>query len=194
MPRGRPRKPTKLKKAQGTLQKCRTLPNEWTPPPGAPPEPADLDKVGRKEWRRVVEELTTAGVLTKIDASMLEGYCSMFSQALTYRALAQAEPIIASFTGPKVNPAAEMARKSWALARQFAAEFGMTPAARSRVAAAGKDDDDEEDNAFLFGGGLKVVNGGKEQAAAPTRAARPTGGAGAGSGEVGAPSEGTPRP
>jgi hypothetical protein len=97
---------------------------------------------------------------------VLEGYCANYSLARQYQAVAEAEPMsrfpvytkgggIEHVTKP--NPAAAEARKHWSLVKQFAAEFGLTPSARTRVGsrrgrrteAAGKDPAE----AFLFGNG-----------------------------------------
>ncbi len=94
-----------------------------------------LDKAARAEWRRVVPLLAELGVLTRVDGAALEAYCSTYSKAVAFQQLADASPLVEGLHGPKINPAASEARKQWALVRQFAAEFGLTPSARTRVGA-----------------------------------------------------------
>ncbi len=47
--------------------------------------------------------------------------------------------------------AASAVRKQWALVRQFAAEFGLTPSARTRVGAPEAKPQQEDEEAEMFG-------------------------------------------
>lgn len=158
----RPRKPTKLKAALGTLQKCRTNANEWTPPEAAPPEPKGLGKIARECWRTTVSDLMAAGVLAKVDGVLLECFCRAYEQATVYGDIAMAEPMVETFSGLKPNPAAKVAQSAGALATRIGVEFGLSPAGRSRVSAK-QEDPGAKDEEFLFGGGLIPVTQGKPE-------------------------------
>jgi P27 family predicted phage terminase small subunit len=177
--RGPPPKPSALKKAQGTYRKSRAPAKEIEPTPGAPECPEQLDEIGRAEWLRIVPELERVGVLTVVDRVALEGYCANYSLARQYQAEAEREPLvevpIQTKGGDvhyviKPNPAAGEARRHWALVKMFAAEFGLTPSARTRVgkppggSGSGDGAPKDPDEAFLFGAAkLKVMQGGKSE-------------------------------
>lgn len=161
--------PTALKKARGTFEQCKSARNEMAPPPGLPVCPKYLDKVAREFWEELVPQLAELNVLTKVDGKTLEGLCTNYSQAVKFQKLADKDPIVETPWGPKVNPAVSEARKSWALLKQFAAEFGLSPSARTRVGAPGDGGGSKPDavarvekaSKFLFGTGLKAIDGGK---------------------------------
>jgi P27 family predicted phage terminase small subunit len=157
--RGPPAKPSAIKKREGTYRKDRAAPNELKVPPEAPDCPKYLDNVARKMWQHVVPRLIEAGVLAKIDTAALEGFCANYSQAVRSQKIADRQPYVDTAFGIKVHPAVGNARKAWALTRQFAAEFGLTPAARTRVSVPENDAGDADDD-FMFGG-LRSVQGGK---------------------------------
>ena len=156
---GRPRKPTEMKRRAGTLQKCRVLADEMQTPAGEPPMPEGLDPIAVECWRRVVPQLLAAGVLSVIDREALEGLCVSYSAAVRYGRLAVKEPLVETFRGVAVNPAAKESRAQWAIVKQLATEFGLTAASRSKISGAGKKPEDKAAE-FLFSGApavLKVV-------------------------------------
>jgi P27 family predicted phage terminase small subunit len=134
------------------------------PAAGAPACPAHLDAVAKMEWARVVPELERLGVLTVVDGAGLEAYCATYAMAVWFQNVASKMPMIKTSKGDlRTNPAVGEARKHWQLVRQFQAEFGMTPAARTRVSAPeGSGATPDASAAFLFGAGLKVLPGGKK--------------------------------
>jgi P27 family predicted phage terminase small subunit len=95
-------------------------------------------------------------VLTTIDGPALEGLCRIYSVALTLIREAKLEPTVEGENGPKANPALREASKYWALWRQFAAEFGITPASRARIGSGGgaqlPNPDDDPLAEFRIGG------------------------------------------
>ena len=146
MPAGRPPKPTHLKVIEGNRGK-RAL-NHAEPHPAAPaaiPEPPDyLDAAGKTEWRRVAPELWRVGLLTIVDLNILGAYCTAFSrwfaaeQSLAVMAMGDPSTHGLLIRGSKgtiiQNPLVSTALKSKLAMLRIAAEFGMTPAARSRIA------------------------------------------------------------
>lgn len=149
------KKPTALKVLHGTFRKDRALHNEFVPPPGAPVCPPWLNPAAKAEWARIIPELAAHGLLSVIDGGALEAYCSNFALAVRYQRIADRAPLIKTRFGDHVpNPASAAARKHWALARQFATEFGLTPSARTRINMPTKSDENERNKlteTWLFG-------------------------------------------
>lgn len=158
--RGPRPKPTAIKKLEGTYRKDRAPAAEMDPHKGIPARPAYLSKLAAAEWDRVVPQLAELGVLTLVDGGVLEGYCSNYGIAVAMQLKADKTPIVKTPFGPKTNPAVGEARKAWALARQYAAELGLSPAARTRVSAPPKPTEEDKTEAFLFGPPRLVVNDG----------------------------------
>lgn len=145
MPGGPKPQPTQLKVIRGNPGK-RPL-NEAEPKPsrGIPFPPDDLSEEAKIEWLRVVPELDRLGLLTMIDRSALVGYCDAWGRwVYARRAVAAAAKefpkyeglIIETVNGNWVqNPALGIANKAMADVMRYCVEFGMTPSARSRIAA-----------------------------------------------------------
>lgn len=144
--RGPAPKPTKLRILQGNPGKRKVRKDEPAPPPVADGDAPDfLEGLALDEWNRVAPELRKLGLLTVVDVPMLAIYCSTFA---SWRA---AELKVRELTkDPKEGYAAALmqgwvkrAKEERAALRQLAAEFGFTPASRSRVPAAGGGEKDE---------------------------------------------------
>jgi P27 family predicted phage terminase small subunit len=150
--RGPRPKPSALKHLEGTFRKDRAPVHEPEPTRSALAAPAWLAGDAREEWERVAPELDRLNLSTVVDYATFLGYCMSYARAL------QAEEEISlwglTMSGlhtTVANPAVAIARLEWAQVRKFAAEFGLTPAARTRVN--GKPDEEPKDRAkmFLFG-------------------------------------------
>lgn len=156
--------PTALKRARGTLQKCREAPNALELPPGVPACPSTLDKDARAIWDELAANEEWRVVLARADVFALELLVKHMALERKFSKAAEARPMVKTPWGPKPNPAAAEARKEAALVKQLAAEFGLTPSARTRVSGPGSKDPKEDSKkkaaAFLFGG-LKALPGGK---------------------------------
>jgi len=131
----------------------------------AEPEPAAagiecpdwLDLEAKQLWERVAPELSRLGLLTVVDLMAFEGICQ------SYRRWREAERSVTATAAAGGLPMAVsqglegMARERFRLFLKSAAEFGFTPASRSRVTATPpKPEDPFEDFA-----GLKGIDGGK---------------------------------
>jgi P27 family predicted phage terminase small subunit len=108
----------------------------------APRPPKWLAKEARTEWSRIMPGLIERRVLTGSDMAAVEMYCAAVGDVLIARAaIAKAGAYIANARGElKRHPAFSTLRESTGEARRWAAELGITPASRSRVAA-GEDED-----------------------------------------------------
>jgi len=144
MPGPRPQ-PTFLKLLHGNPGKKRLNKNEPQPPiPPEPPEPpAFLSGHARDEWYRLAGHLHRLGLLTQLDYSTFAVYCGAVGrwmqaeEALAAMAVRDPETgalTIRSATGClTVHPLVRIAISSAHEVVRFAAEFGLSPAARSRV-------------------------------------------------------------
>lgn len=160
---GNRRIPTALKKLHGTFQKSRAQPNEVQVPLGRPelPERVAGDPEALAEWERVVPLLDSVRVLSDADRSMLASYCAAHSLAIAATAEYLRDGILIEnrFGELKAHPMVTVAQKARAEAMRLGLEFGLSPAARSRVSSVPekpgtKSTDNAED--FLFGN-LKLV-------------------------------------
>lgn len=136
----RKRKPTKILQFTGAFDKnpkrAEARKHEPKLPPGIGEMPEWLDTHGQEEWRRVVPDLDSSGVTSRVEASALGCYCQAVSRLRKAEAEIFRDGItIMTESGLKKHPAVNIARESMAVIRAFAAEFGMTPASRSKVSA-----------------------------------------------------------
>ncbi len=113
----------------------------------APKPPVWLAAEGKAEWRRVVPELIERGTVTEADLSSVELYCAAVGDALVARKTITKEgSTVENRLGEiKRHPAYSTLREMQGEARRWAAELGLTPASRSRVAQEAPDDDASTD-------------------------------------------------
>jgi P27 family predicted phage terminase small subunit len=133
---GPPRKPTVLKIVAGTYRKDRAVSNEPKPKLEAPFCPSHLDGEAKKEWRRIVPELLSLGLLSKIDRASLAAYCQAYGRWVeAEKKLTRPEDW--TTISPKgyemQSPYLAIANRALEHMRVFLLEFGMTPASRSRI-------------------------------------------------------------
>ena len=129
--------------------------NRFEPRPcmAMPVAPAHLNSGAKAEWSRVCDDLARLGLLTGLDRAALAAYCQAYGRweqaeaALTRMAerdLTTHALMIRTSNGNAVqNPLVGTANKAMADMMRYATEFGMTPSARSRIAADGYGDDDD---------------------------------------------------
>jgi P27 family predicted phage terminase small subunit len=114
------------------------------PAAGLPEIPEVLTKRAVGEWQRITPEPEALGVLAKIDAKALAAYCASYARWIEAErdvarlGLIVEEPILDADgelvgTRYKRNPAVLIAHEAMKLMKSFLMEFGMTPAARSRI-------------------------------------------------------------
>ena len=144
MTAGRKPKPTMLKLVTGNPGK-RTLPKaEAQVTSTLPSAPTFLSDEAMAEWGRVSQELYGARLLSDIDRAALAAYCQAYGRwvqaekAIAAMAkndqLAGALMIRATNGNAIQNPLVGTANKAAADMVRYAAEFGMTPSARNRIA------------------------------------------------------------
>lgn len=139
----------------------RALPKrEPKPKVSEPTPPAFLNDDAKVEWGRVISTLVNVGCMTELDRAALAAYCQsygLWSQAERQLAKLQERAgdlaaMLAKTKNDNViqHPLIGIANKAKADMVRYAAEFGMTPAARSRIDAT-KPEDDEDSVKRFFG-------------------------------------------
>lgn len=140
-------KPTALRVLEGNrgkhkLNRAEPLPANFPEPP---PPPPGLSSEARDEWARQAPQLHRLGLLTVIDLPAFAAYCVAFARWQTAEQaladMAKRDPttsalMIRTSKGTLIqNPLVGTARRAAIDMVRYAAEFGMTPAARSRIQA-----------------------------------------------------------
>lgn len=165
---GRKRKPANLVILEGNpgRRKVRTEPK---PPMDMPPPPSHLDKYALEEWIRVADGMNAMGILSIVDQATLGAYCAAYSrwrhaeEAIRGRVEAAGGNELAGLIDKTSNGniiqncLIGIANKAAADMVRYAAEFGLTPAARARLSI---DPDRNKGSKFS---GLLGLNGGENE-------------------------------
>ncbi|MFH2074443.1 MAG: phage terminase small subunit P27 family [Pseudomonadota bacterium] len=123
----------------------RKLKQEPIPPAGdIPTPPVHLDAYGVEEWNRVVNGLYVMGVLNQIDQQTLAAYCGAYSRwrhaEEELKKLSKKGGDIAALVQKTISgnwiqqPLIGIANKAAGDMMRYAADFGLTPSARARLA------------------------------------------------------------
>ena len=123
------------------------LPNEPKPRNAAPKCPDHLDDRARKEWRRIVPILQRMKVLTEADGYSLANLCQTYSTLVTAQEkLSEAGILYKAPSGYIMqSPLLAVVNQCVETITRLSREFGLTPAARSRIIAQTDDDDGTEE-------------------------------------------------
>lgn len=141
MTRGRKRKPTNLILLEGNPGR-RKVPKTPEPPEGEIEAPSHLDTYGLEEWNRIISGLRAMKIVAPLDKSALAAYCSAYSrwrnaeeelnklkETNSLNAL-----ILKTVSGNYIQqPLIGIANKAANDMVRYAAEFGLTPAARAKL-------------------------------------------------------------
>lgn len=138
---GRPRKPTALKKLQGTLQKCRTNPDEPIPQIDLKSivAPDYLTDSAKEIWTFALQA-APEGMLSSLDFGIFVQWVVCFDQFIQLSACIKEQ---GTFTKDgdgniKVSDILHHITKTAAILRGLENELGFTPASRSKVVSFGK--------------------------------------------------------
>jgi P27 family predicted phage terminase small subunit len=145
---GKAKKPTALKKLEGTYRPDREVDNVFEPEPQQKPPkcPTGYPAGFAAEWKRVCEGLIEYGMLASVDYDTIEAYCDA---VVTFRKASRilAKEGLTTFMTNKTGITYEVASpyvtiKKDAATRmlQIAREFGFTPASRVKVPQGKKKD------------------------------------------------------
>jgi P27 family predicted phage terminase small subunit len=151
---GRRPKPTHLKLVTGNPGKRPPPKNEPQPDLAIPNVPHWLSDAGKVEWGRIVHELDKLGLMTNLDAMALAAYCQAvadwqdaeehirkFGKVIkspirtTTRTVKGVTTTEQSGGYPIQSPMVALRNRALDQMHRFLTEFGMTPAARTRVSA-----------------------------------------------------------
>lgn len=145
--RGRKPTPSYLKLLRGNPGKRALNKNEPRPeiPDEPPAPPSFLAGYAAEEWARISVEAYRLGLLTALDIAPLAAYCDAYERWRTARELIVAmgarDPVMHGLIvktqsgGAAPNPLVWISANAARDMVRFAAEFGMSPAARSRISA-----------------------------------------------------------
>ncbi|MES2256466.1 MAG: phage terminase small subunit P27 family [Pseudomonadota bacterium] len=116
---------------------------EPAPPPNMPACPDYLNAYAQAEWLRVADTLYSIGTLAKIDQTMLAAYCIAYSrwrhaeQDLERMAVTDESThaaVIRTKQGNLIqNPMVGVANTARREMQRLAAEFGLSPSARTQI-------------------------------------------------------------
>ena len=136
----RPRLPDAVKRLRGTDKVENMNPDQ--PQAGTDDLqfiPDELSEVARKHWAKIRPMLVESGVATNLDRGSMILLCETWATFLQAMASVRSTGIlIQSPSGPVRNPYLSVVQESTKALTRLFTEFGMTPAARSRVTSTGR--------------------------------------------------------
>lgn len=109
------------------------------------PAPAFLDDAARAEWERLIPDLVRWGLFSAMDLGPLAGYCAMHASFVKAKAACDAEGDTYETEGKhgvmrRVRPEFMVMAEALRQMRMIGSEFGLTPAARTRLKGAAQGD------------------------------------------------------
>lgn len=154
---GRRPTPTHLKMVKGNPGKRAINKREPQPKREIPSCPAHLTDIGKVAWGRLTVLLDRMGILTEADGAALERLCDCYADILSCRELVAADGYTYKTqdqngnTLIKANPAVTQLRAADSQFKSYLIEFGLTPAARSKVNVTPNDDEKDDPLKEFFG-------------------------------------------
>jgi len=154
---GRRPKPTALKILTGNPSKRPLNKHEPIAENFNSPCPSYLTKKGIEAWHKLTPILKDMNVLTNADSLALERLCDCYADILAARELIKRDGRTYQTTDAngntliKNNPAVNQARTSEAQLKSYLVEFGLTPAARTKLHSMNGDDEKEDTLSEFFG-------------------------------------------
>ena len=142
--KGRKPKPTRLKELAGTAQPCRVKPNEMQVSNLAniPEPPYYLTDTGKNEFNIICSELLNKRMLHLVDLSLVTSYCNEMALYIETETTLKTTGRIDEFFNEEgelsrrqAKPEQKIANDALNKALKIAVQFGLTPAARSRITA-----------------------------------------------------------
>lgn len=133
--RGPAPKPTAIKKIQGNPGKRKLNEKEPQAPPGVPECPEHLDAVARREWTRVSTLLVGMKVLTEADYIALANLCQAYSTLIAAQKQMNKSGILYKTKSGYIqqSPLLGIITSQTTIVNKLLAEFGLTPASRTRI-------------------------------------------------------------
>ncbi|MBC8266360.1 MAG: phage terminase small subunit P27 family [Flavobacteriales bacterium] len=144
MGKGRKKIPTKLKEAQGTIEKSRLVENEMQVDAcrELPASPVWLSEIGKSEWYKVTNQLFNLQMLHQIDLPLIAAYCNEISLYIETETMLREKGRIQVFKNidgtvkhTQAIPYQKIAKDALDKALKLAVQFGLTPVARASINA-----------------------------------------------------------
>lgn len=139
----RPRKPTAIKKMQGTLQPCRTNKDEPIPQYSLSKiEPPNyLSDLAKELWTFAIEQAPEE-LLTSLDFSVFAIWADTQAKIIKCENIIKDEGLVTydDKGTPRAHPMFRMQNELKQLLRGYLTELGFTPASRSKVSIRKKED------------------------------------------------------
>jgi P27 family predicted phage terminase small subunit len=132
---GPPPKPTALKRLAGNPGKRPLNENEPQPERVIPAMPRGLPRRARQFWKAHADKLNRLGILTELDGPAFTMMAIHYDTAWqSLEAIKVEGLVIADENGAlRKNPLLQVMRENSAAFLRYAAHFGLTPSARSRL-------------------------------------------------------------
>ena len=132
-----------------------------TPPAfkrAAPNPPSWLSREAKAEWRRIAPALQRLDLIKPEDRATLATYCEVWSRLVEANRNIRANGLVVRNTAVRKdgtestwftkNPAVAIAEQAETRLRQYANDFGLTPAGERNVSKRDDDRDEFEENPF----------------------------------------------
>ena len=152
--RGRKPTPTAIKLLEGNPGKRPLNANEPKPAKKAPSCPKWLEPEAKKEWRRLAKQMEQIGILTQVDMAAFAGYCQAYARwKEAEEFITQHGTIVRTPSGYwQQVPQVTISHANQKIMLQAAAEFGLTPSARSRIIAGNAAQDQASEMDMILAG------------------------------------------
>ena len=135
---GRAKLPTAIKKAQGTLQPCRTneLEPEFAIVKTIPDPPEYFNERAREIYNTSGMDLINQGLLTNVGLPQFIQYCYFTAASMDLMEMVLKQGFYTNYKGQRIqNQNIKTLTAFSTLSRQFASEFGLTPATSDKISA-----------------------------------------------------------
>lgn len=132
---GRRPKPTALKELAGNPGKRPLNKAEPRPRTRRPKMPSHLSTEAQAEWRRITRELKAMNLLSSADADAIAMYADAYARWVEASAAVRTKGMVVLTDNgfPVQSPYIGIINTCWRTMQKLLIEFGMTPAARSRI-------------------------------------------------------------
>jgi P27 family predicted phage terminase small subunit len=147
----RPRKPTAIKRQQGTLRQDRQHRPAEDFDSERPACPDYLHGLARREWNRITKQLHGYGLINQLDVAGLALYCDSYGrwQEILKQLREESLTLVGPTGLPVLNPLFNAAERAARDVRRMLQEFGLSPSARGTMAPRRRPDEDDELEAML---------------------------------------------
>jgi len=136
--------PYPLARLRGNPGKRKIEPEPEPEQPAQIPEPPEfLNDLAKQEWWRIAKQLQVLRLFTSLDMKVLAAYCAACARWETAEAAIKKQAqldqqsgglVVESRDGSSMNPLVRVSAAASRDMMRFAREFGISPAARARIA------------------------------------------------------------